>query len=181
MTSNYYNGPKLKFHEIMDLYKKKNKITQKDGYIYIYLPEHPNAQKGGYIRFHRLVLEEHLGRYLKRGERTHHINRIKNDNQIENLKLFPNESEHQSNSPHRYGHFIYKGRKKEYDKEYYIVHREKIKEASRLYRKLHPEHIKEYSKKYRLTYKRKSLRKDKIKSIEAKIKEMEDKVNERNR
>lgn len=74
MTSNYYNGPKLKFHEIMDLYKKKNKITQKDGYIYIYLPEHPNAQKGGYIRFHRLVLEEHLGRYLKRGERTHHIN-----------------------------------------------------------------------------------------------------------
>lgn len=67
----------------------------KRGYVYTLQPNHPHTRSKGYIREHRLVMEEKLGRYLDPEERIHHINGIKNDNRIENLMLFPNESEHQ--------------------------------------------------------------------------------------
>jgi hypothetical protein len=46
---------------------------------------------------HRLIMEEFLGRKLKKEERIHHINGNKSDNRIENLKLFKNDSEHMKN------------------------------------------------------------------------------------
>ncbi len=67
----------------------------KQGYIKIYKPEHPFTDNKGYIMEHRLVMEKMLGRYLKPEERVHHLNGIKDDNRPENLKLFPNENEHQ--------------------------------------------------------------------------------------
>lgn len=36
----------------------------KEGYIFIYSPQHPNAINGKYVAEHRLVVEKHLGRYL---------------------------------------------------------------------------------------------------------------------
>lgn len=64
------------------------------GYILINSPNHPNKNSLGYVREHRLIVEKKIGRYLKKGEVIHHINEIKDDNRIENLMLFPNESEH---------------------------------------------------------------------------------------
>ena len=65
-----------------------------DGYMMIRYPLHPlNIQ--GYVFQHILVMENHLGRPLMREESIHHIDFDKTNNYIDNLHLFPNESEHQ--------------------------------------------------------------------------------------
>lgn len=65
------------------MHKKKRR-----GYILIYMPGHPHAQKQGYVLEHRLVMEKHLGRYLTKGEDVHHRNKKRDDNRIENLELY---------------------------------------------------------------------------------------------
>jgi len=63
-----------------------NGIT-KDGYKYIYKPEHPNSMVAGYILEHRFIMSEHIGRPLDKNEIVHHKNQNKQDNRIKNLKI----------------------------------------------------------------------------------------------
>lgn len=73
---------------------KGGKYFDKRGYVYILSTSHPNKNSRGYVFEHRIVMEKHLKRFLKKGEVIHHINGIKHDNRIDNLKLFENHSKH---------------------------------------------------------------------------------------
>ena len=74
---------------------KGGRMRNSDGYILVWSPNHPFKGAKGYILEHRLVMEKHLGRYLKKGEQVHHINGIKDDNRIENLKLVTAKEHHE--------------------------------------------------------------------------------------
>lgn len=58
-----------------------------DGYVFVYVPGHPNARNGR-IAEHRLVMARHLGRPLTPEETVHHKNGVRDDNRIENLELW---------------------------------------------------------------------------------------------
>ena len=58
------------------------------GYVILYRPEHPTANRRGYVREHRYVMEVHLGRTLTGDENIHHLNGVRHDNRIENLELW---------------------------------------------------------------------------------------------
>jgi len=96
---------------------KGGKKKRTDGYIFVCSPNHPFKQYKNYVFEHRLVIEQWLRtnepdhpalieidgvKYLRRSWITHHINEIRSDNRIENLKLM---------TPHEHRSFHSKGKK----------------------------------------------------------------------
>lgn len=83
-----FNGERIKHHD----------------YVYLYVPDHPFADKHGRVREHRYVAEKHFlndensilidgKNYLDPKYEVHHINMIKDDNRPENLMVLT-KSEH---------------------------------------------------------------------------------------
>ena len=66
-----------------------------DGYWLVF-----DEERKGYIREHRLIIEKHLGRKLDRYEVVHHKDFNKKNNNIKNLILLKNESEHRKYHKH---------------------------------------------------------------------------------
>lgn len=73
---------------------KGGRYVAPKGYVMVYAPDHPECtgstrkSERRYVLEHRLVMEKHLGRYLEKTERVHHLNGDKTDNRIENLELW---------------------------------------------------------------------------------------------
>lgn len=59
------------------------------GYIEVWAPDHPKANKRGYIREHVLIWEKTHGEPLPEGYIIHHLNGITDDNRPENFVALP--------------------------------------------------------------------------------------------
>lgn len=58
-----------------------DRVTQKDGYVLLRIDNKMIAE-------HRHVMEQALGRPLRKGENVHHLNGVRDDNRPENLELW---------------------------------------------------------------------------------------------
>lgn len=64
------------------------------GYQYRKAEYHPLATSRGYVLEHRLMMENHLGKYLPEGAVVHHKNGVRDDNRLDNLEYIPEQSRH---------------------------------------------------------------------------------------
>lgn len=67
---------------------KGGRIVNNQGYVSLYRKEHPASDNMGYVKEHRIVMEEKIGRFLLPNENVHHKNGNRSDNRIENLELW---------------------------------------------------------------------------------------------
>ena len=74
-----------KWKRVLDREYNGRKVRlDNNGYVLVWAPDHPRAFRGWYFE-HRVVMENVLGRRLRRDEDVHHINGVKDDNRAENL------------------------------------------------------------------------------------------------
>ena len=73
---------------------KGGRVVDQDGYVLLWTPEHPNCDRHGYVREHRLVMEQTLGRLLDRKEVVHHLDKNRSNNLPSNLEVFRSNAEH---------------------------------------------------------------------------------------
>lgn len=66
---------------------KIEKIISKGDYDYCIVRNHPNRTKNDYVLYHRIIMENHLGRLLNSNEVVHHIDGNKKNNVIDNLSV----------------------------------------------------------------------------------------------
>lgn len=73
----------------MPFHMLKGRARHKDpnGYIVVYYPEHPNAYRNGHVYYHRIKMENMLGRYLEPWEVVHHKDGNRRNNKKANLEL----------------------------------------------------------------------------------------------
>lgn len=68
---------------------KRDRFVDYRGYVKVRARNHPKASKyGKHVAEHILVMESHLGRYLRTGENVHHRNGQRSDNRLSNLELW---------------------------------------------------------------------------------------------
>lgn len=70
------------------------RTVDKSGYVLVHCPDHPHANSNGYVREHRLVMEQKLGRHLLPDEVVHHLDSNRGNNHPDNLSLYAANSDH---------------------------------------------------------------------------------------
>jgi hypothetical protein len=68
--------------------------VDRDGYVLVKRNDHPDANHLGYVRLHRLVMEEKLGRRLSPTEVVHHRDEDPSNNHPDNLVLYESNAAH---------------------------------------------------------------------------------------
>jgi hypothetical protein len=69
-------------------FQKPKKPVLHQGYVLVKRHGHPNADMNGYVKEHRLVMSEFLGRPLERFEHVHHKDGNRGNNALDNLELW---------------------------------------------------------------------------------------------
>jgi len=70
--------------------KWRGGMLRDQGYIYILAPDHPRANRKGYVKRADLVLEQKLGRQLQPWEIAHHKDGVRDNDQPDNLEPVTN-------------------------------------------------------------------------------------------
>ena len=78
-------------HKCSTRFEKQMRF-KKNGYWCVKAEDHPKVYGRGYYYEHILVLEKKLGRYLKKGECSHHLDGDKLNNHPDNLELHTRKS-----------------------------------------------------------------------------------------
>lgn len=73
---------------------KGGRRIDEQGYILVYMPDHPFAAANGCVREHRLIVEAAIGRYLTESEIVHHRDDDPSNNAIDNLLLYESNAAH---------------------------------------------------------------------------------------
>lgn len=70
------------------------RTIDKDGYVLLKSTEHPRRNRNGYMREHRLVMEQTLGRLLTADEVVHHKDGNPQNNDPQNLEVYERNTQH---------------------------------------------------------------------------------------
>lgn len=88
----------MKWYQPIQSWHQRDRDISYNGYILIWVPEHPKSFSGGWYYEHVLVVEKSLNRLIKHNETIHHIDEDKRNNQSYNLFLC---SRYQHDKAHR--------------------------------------------------------------------------------
>lgn len=89
-----YKGKEYDVTTKLPLHKDAKGIHKRQGYIVRLTSNHPFADKRGYVLEHRLVMEQHLGRFLTENEVIHHKDGVRDNNELSNLQLMDDQRSH---------------------------------------------------------------------------------------